>query len=204
MNPYHAGRASIGMSERPKNRRAQRSAQAILAAAQEIMVTEGPDAVTYQRVAEVSGVGRATVYRHWHSIDDLLMAVFEQFPYPALELDETGTFRERIHRMLSWIGHTYMVPRIKPMALAVAERSHYDERMRAIRDGIASQVEATLAGAIADAPAELREHLVSEDTSVLVSLLVGPVFFRPLIQNEAIDDWFIDTVIDSIFLKKPV
>lgn len=191
------------MTDRPKDRRAQRSAQAILAAAQEIVSTQGIDAVTHQRVAEVAGVGRATVYRHWNSIDDLLMAVFEQFPYPALEPDNTGTFRERLHRILSWIGGAYMVPRIKPMALAVAERSPRDERMRAIRDGIIAQLRSTIAIAIEDAPPELRENLITEDTSVLVSLLFGPIFLRPLIQNEEIDDQFIDTVIDSIFIKKP-
>lgn len=167
------------MSGRPKKRRAQRSARSILDAVQEIMVTQGVDAVTHRRVAEISGVRRATIYRHWHSIDDLLMAVFEQFPYPALEPVEPSPFREEVHRLLCWIGSTYMVPRIKPMALAIAEGSHYDERMRAIRDGIVAQPQETLALAIASAPPEIRENSVTEDTSVLVSLLVGPVFFRP-------------------------
>jgi len=38
---------------------------AILDAARQVLFDEGWEALSHQRVAEVAGVGRATVYRHW-------------------------------------------------------------------------------------------------------------------------------------------
>jgi AcrR family transcriptional regulator len=47
----------------------------MLVAARELLVGEGPGAVTHQRVAQEAGVGRATVYRHWPRPEQLLLDV---------------------------------------------------------------------------------------------------------------------------------
>jgi AcrR family transcriptional regulator len=52
--------------------RVERTRLAVLEAATALLRTEGPDAVTHVRVAEASGVGRATLYRHWPEQADLL------------------------------------------------------------------------------------------------------------------------------------
>src|SRR5580704_9810498 len=58
--------------------RADRSRRRALEAAQQILMTEGWEAVTHLRVAELSGLGRATVYRHWPSTSDLLRDTLER------------------------------------------------------------------------------------------------------------------------------
>lgn len=173
----------------------------MLVAAREIMVTEGMDAITHQRVAEVAGVGRATVYRHWSSIDDLIFALFETQPFPFLEESESGDFQERLRHNLDWIVTFYTNELTRPVALAMAERAQWDERMREVLDRIVTEKERNLANAIQQAPPEVRASLVSEDTRTLVSLLLGPIYYRSMIQNDEVSKTFLDTVIDSIYRK---
>ena len=53
------------VSEVSTNPQVQRTHRVMLDAARELFHEQGPAAVTHLRVAETSGVARATVYRHW-------------------------------------------------------------------------------------------------------------------------------------------
>jgi AcrR family transcriptional regulator len=54
----------------------------MLAVAPELLVGEGPGAVTHQRVAQQAGVGRATGYRHWPQPEQLLLDVMSGADLP--------------------------------------------------------------------------------------------------------------------------
>ena len=57
--------------------RVQRSREAVFEAAHRLMHEGGPSAVTYSALSDASGVGRATLYRHWPTIDDLWAEMME-------------------------------------------------------------------------------------------------------------------------------
>ena len=52
--------------------RVERTREKVLAAAHELLRDHGPGGLSYSALAESSGVGRATLYRHWPDIDSLL------------------------------------------------------------------------------------------------------------------------------------
>src|SRR6267154_2352000 len=98
--------------------RAARSREAILAAAWDLLAREGPGAITHQRVAQQSGVGRATVYRHWAAPEDLLgdvlfSAELPFFASPALPL------RSWLHAELRQLADELALPAAAALALAV-------------------------------------------------------------------------------------
>ena len=65
----------------------------IEAAVREIITTDGPQAVTIERVSEVSGVARTTLYRRYRNKFELLQGVAEEIvpPLPReLEIDLEG------------------------------------------------------------------------------------------------------------------
>jgi AcrR family transcriptional regulator len=67
------------MSSKVADVRVERTWRMVLAAARRrLLLEEGWDAVTHVRVAAASGVGRATVYRHWPSCTDLLHDVLRR------------------------------------------------------------------------------------------------------------------------------
>ncbi|XVQ11302.1 TetR/AcrR family transcriptional regulator [Spirillospora sp. CA-255316] len=63
--------------EEPRNARGRRSRAALLAAAREIVETEGVTAATMAAVAERAGVTRRAVYLHFASRADLISALFD-------------------------------------------------------------------------------------------------------------------------------
>ena len=53
-----------------------RTREAVLTAATDLLVEGGPSAVTIDAVVARSGVAKSTIYRHWESRDEVLVAVF--------------------------------------------------------------------------------------------------------------------------------
>src|SRR5581483_7919249 len=58
--------------------RVQRTRAAVLRATIELMAEGGPEAITHQVVARRAGVGRATLYRHWPSAEELVFAALAE------------------------------------------------------------------------------------------------------------------------------
>ena len=68
-----------------------RSRAAVIRAATELLVEGGPYAVTIDAIVARSGVAKSTIYRHWESRDEVLLAVIEscapQLPEPDPDAD---------------------------------------------------------------------------------------------------------------------
>ena len=87
--------------------RVERTRQLVLATAAAILEEQGWEAVTHVAVAERSGVGRSTLYRHWPDATALVIEVIAQRAVTgqaALTGDlrrdltaELERFRERLH-----------------------------------------------------------------------------------------------------------
>lgn len=75
--------------------RVDRTRRSVMEAVAMLVVDEGAGSVTHQRVAEVSGVGRATLYRHWPTPADLL--------YEALQEAEQPLLRQRDEPLIEWL-----------------------------------------------------------------------------------------------------
>src|ERR1700710_352929 len=73
--------------------RVDRTRVAALRAVRELLIDEGWEAITQHRVAERSGVGRTTVYRHWPDRVAMVREAFELELHFTHELDLTGDLR---------------------------------------------------------------------------------------------------------------
>ncbi|KAA2253949.1 TetR/AcrR family transcriptional regulator [Solihabitans fulvus] len=96
---------------------ATRARERLLDAAEELFYAEGVRAVGVERILDVSGVGRASFYRHFTSKDDLLVEVLQ--------------IRDRQWR--AWLSGTidgwHLPPGQRPLAVfdALAERFSRDD-----------------------------------------------------------------------------
>jgi len=61
----------------PRQKRAQRTRTALLAAVEALVATEGADAVTTTRLAEITGVSVGTIYRYFSDREQLLLAAYD-------------------------------------------------------------------------------------------------------------------------------
>ncbi|MEC3957738.1 TetR/AcrR family transcriptional regulator C-terminal ligand-binding domain-containing protein [Nocardia sp. CDC153] len=61
------------------------TAEIVLTAALELILTEGAAALTPQRLHGMTGVARTTIYRHWPTPRDFLAALIAVAPHPSPE-----------------------------------------------------------------------------------------------------------------------
>jgi AcrR family transcriptional regulator len=181
--------------------RSEDARQAVLQAADDLLVAKGFAGVTIEGIAAAAGVAKQTVYRWWSSKTDVLLdafledAVEELTPadHGDLERDLRAYLRHLAHFLTkadagavfkALIGHAQHDP-----AFAAVLRAHYlDEQRR--RDRL------PLERAIArgELPADF-------DTSAAVDLLVGPIYHRVLVTGDAVNDAFVDGIVDG-FLRQ--
>jgi AcrR family transcriptional regulator len=70
--------------------RVARTRDAVVAAVRDLVQAAGIEAVTHQRVAEVAGVGRASVYRHWPDRTHLLLDALADLPAETGDWSSSG------------------------------------------------------------------------------------------------------------------
>lgn len=172
---------------------AQRSRQAILDAVTRLIRDEGAACVTHQRVAEEAGVGRATVYRHWPQLVDLLTAALEQTSLSFLE-PAPGTFVDRSADDLRRLARDLNSPLLTPMAATIVERAQFDETTRRLRDRLVAEITDNITAAAADA-VEAGEFRAAPPAEDLLAHLIGPLWVCRMLQDRLITDTLVDQVV---------
>ncbi len=156
-----------------------RSRTKLLAAATELLVEGGPQSVTVDAVAERSGVAKSTLYRHFRSVDELLLAVMRANVPHTMQLDLSAGFHAA---MREWMDNAVVAlsapdwPRVLSALLELrASRPEMAELLEAdFADKHAVLAELLNIGAAEGAiPAGLDVHLVTQ-------ALVGPLVLAAL------------------------
>lgn len=181
--------------------RVARSRARIVTAATELLVESGPRGVTVDAIAERSGVAKTTIYRHWPSINDLLIDVIHanvpDLTPTVLETDCEAALRSVMHQ----VAHRFADPdwvRIVPSLVALGHefpevadlmRSDRFERMGPIAELIDQGV----------AEGALPPGL---DATRATQLLIGPLFFAMIMGD--VDDLaaLADVVVDRLFAAR--
>ncbi|MBS2539298.1 TetR/AcrR family transcriptional regulator [Catenulispora sp. NF23] len=181
--------------------RSEEARQAVLRAADDLLVEKGFAGVTIEGIAAAAGVAKQTIYRWWGSKTDILLDTFLEDAARDLASREHGTLAEDLRAYLrqladfltgndagavfrALIGHAQ-----HDAAFAETLRTHYLDEQRQ-RD------RAPLDRAIARG--ELPNDL---DIPAAVDMLVGPVYHRVLMTGDPVDEAFIDQVVEH-FVKR--
>jgi AcrR family transcriptional regulator len=163
--------------------RVARSRARLLAAATELLIAGGPRGVTVDAVAERSGVAKSTLYRHWTSVNQLLVDVMRANVPPPTPVDLDGGFEAALR---SWIGRvvvTLSAPdwaRILPMLLELRTTS---PEVAELLDGDLDAKLATVVSILDLGAAEgrLPAHL---DPRLVTQTLIGPLVLASLSGDE--------------------
>lgn len=183
------------MEGKPLDARAERTRLAMIEAVTQIIVEEGAGAVTHQRVAERAGVGRATVYRHWPTSDDILLSVFELVRFPA-QVSEDGPAEERLAQLLRWLAGQFARPEVRAFILTISERSGRDPAIGRVMQARMAEFRRGIMGILDE-----TEIVFDEPAELLMARLVGPIWFRVLVQRENADASFIQGIVEDFFAR---
>jgi AcrR family transcriptional regulator len=175
--------------------RFQRSREAILRAARELLREHGPSAVTHNQIAELAGIGRATVYRHWPRTDQLLAEAMATVPMPFFA-QPTSPIRDWLALELAALARQLEHHDVLAVATTLAHTALWDEAMDARRAGFAEILSARLIDALAEAVrlGELRRSVGAETAAAAV---IGPIYYRATIERGLADGGLIERCVTA-------
>ena len=171
----------------------------VLAAAGRLLLSEGMERFTIERVAALSGASKVTIYKLWPSKGALALAGYYTQVEPVLEFPDTGDLeadlRVQLHSFVDLLTESPAGTVIRGL-IAEAQRDPalmdaYLETYSGPRRRLAVQrlASAQLAG-------QLREDV---DAESVIDQLWGACYHRLLLPDQPLDAAFVDRLVDNLF-----
>jgi AcrR family transcriptional regulator len=189
-------------SDNPPRRgrpRSAKSTKAILAAAGELLLEHGLDAVSMDAIAERAGVSKATIYRWWPTKETLAIdALYEDWAAAYPVAPDTGSLRgDLLGVFLPWVNHIVTRPYARVLG-ALLTRARTD-------DGFARELNERLVQPRRNRARPIFERAIargeipqSTDIELGLDLLYGPVYHRFLQGHLPLSPAFVEAVIDAV------
>jgi AcrR family transcriptional regulator len=178
--------------------RVTRTREVALRSAQTLLLRKGLSAVTHLHVAEHSGVGRKTLYRHWPTSHDLIYETFSSANFPQAQ--RTGNLRADLLAHLEALRVALVDGPLSYLIHALNERATTDDNIAELRDRLTAEGCEPIREILRDAirTKTLRARLDIEDAA---SHLEGPLFYRTLVRNETVPARLVTKLVDQ-FLER--
>jgi AcrR family transcriptional regulator len=156
--------------------------EAVLTTALKLMSDRGIEGTSVDEIAQVSGVSKATIYKHWTSKDVLCIEAISRLKCD-LPVFDSGNPRADVTDLLRHMAHTKKpeaFSRIWPRVIGyAASNPAFAKAFRArIGEGQRTQLAGLLRSAIEKG--ELRAGL---DMDTALDLLLGPILYRRFMQT---------------------
>jgi AcrR family transcriptional regulator len=176
--------------------RVRRSRAAVLAVCVELMVERGVHAVTVDSISERSGVAKSTIYRHWTTREDVIADAWTSLRATEAP-DPTDDLQSDVRAYLGWLAGRLDTPPLSVLLPDLMAASERDPASAALFEQVLRDRRHPLGDRLrrAAADGELPAHL---DVELAVSLLIGPLLHRRLLQRERLDDAWLDRVVASV------
>ena len=168
----------------------------VLAATQASIIEEGFGATTIDGIARRSGVARTTVYRHWESLNELLIEAVGCLDAPV-DVAETGCVRDDCLALLGQLAHALRTSNWGRILPAMIEAGSRDRDVHRHQAQLVRRRRAPLHRVLerARGSGELAGDVA---VALLAEQLAGPVFYRHLISHEAIDSAYLEALVDAV------
>ena len=174
----------------PLDARVIRTRNDILRAAVDVLTTEGLDAVTHHRLAEVAGYSRATIYKHWPSREALFVEAFSNRPSGA-HSTPTGDLRGDLIAELTMFRQGMERHRLDRALAALAALTTSIPELAAVRDRLVAEGERVLL--------ELLTPVASgAQLEAAMRMLSGSVLQNALLHGQLPSDEVIAATVDLL------
>ena len=169
------------------NGRTERVRTAVLAATRTELLAHGYAELTIERVAEVAGVAKSTVYRRWRDTAGLLAELLREMVKTWVPLPDSGSVAVDLRELALGIGRAYASPVTRSMMLGlIAAAVHSPRAADALREFFHTR---NLQAAESVQRGIKRGELPADTDPVEVIRALGaPFYYRMLVTHEPIDD----------------
>lgn len=177
--------------EPPEDARVARTRADVARAALEVLTTEGSDALTHARVAELAGYSKTTLYAHWPGrIDLIAMAIETLGDMPHHEL--TGDLRADVIAELQVFRTAIEELRLDRILAGMAQWASI-EQMAHIRDRVNTDGQRQMYAMLAD-------RFTGPALEAAVQMLTGVVACPALMYGTLPGDDVIEAAVDIVLV----
>jgi AcrR family transcriptional regulator len=176
--------------------RLARTRAVVLDAATEVLSEQGTEGFTVDAVVARSGVAKTTIYRHWPTKDELLLAAMACFARPESAPD-TGTLRGDLLELLGGLAYALADEQWSKSLPSMLERAEHHPQLAAQHLAIVQLKTAPLI-AVVERGRDRGEIRADVDLDLVPALFCGPLFFRRLMMRKTTDAAQVEAIVDSV------
>ena len=183
--------------------RISRTRAAVLRTATDLLVDGGPSAVTIDAIVARSGVAKSTIYRHWESRDDVLVAVIENCAPSLVAPDPALGFETGLRSLATQIRETLADPEWARMIPALLLLKSHQEDIADLDERLGHRQDETLAAVVRSG---VDEGVLPADVDIeqLAAMLIGPMVFAHLSGRPIVTEQFAQRVVDGLLRANAV
>lgn len=155
--------------------RITKTKQKVLEAGAVVLFTDGWSEVTHLRLAKETGVARGTIYRHWPTIDDLIVEIFESCdptPYAARRI---GELRADLIAELSLLSKNLAASKLGDIILNAARLADNNTMMARVHLAMHDIIRRPILDILSD-------HGLRAEREVVGRGLVAPILYHHLFE----------------------
>lgn len=179
------------------DRRVLKTRQSVIEAAQRLLFDGGPTALTYSALAEEAKVGRATLYRHWPTIDELWSEI-AALTTDRVTIELSGDLRSDLLTAMGLVEQMARTEAGRANFVAMLERSQWDdETFRFMKIfGKQTPVYQALCRGVEEGTYPYRQDLRTAANQLLGPLLLEALFTRGDFSSSLVEQ-LVDRFLDS-------
>ncbi len=176
--------------------RVARTRAAVLDAGARVLFTDGWSAVTHLRVAAEAGVGRATIYRHWPSVEDLLVDVLVVCQAPLKAPEPTGDLRTDLIAALPVFVEPLQTSKLPEILIAAIEKAPTDPRIQAMHDSM-TRISRAPVWQVASRSIDQGKLVPGLTEETVGAHLIGPVLYQYLFTGARLSQTDLERITDA-------
>lgn len=168
------------MRGRPRN---PANDTAILACAREILATQGFDALTFEAVAQATGISRVSIYRRWPSKAHLVTDIATRGNVPFPDVIEAEGMRAEMRAILTMLHDRYSQKDIGAASIGALIAWQHDPALRGeLEAGHEMETRETFRGVL-DKGKALGTVRADVDSDALFDIAVGAIVYAKLFSS---------------------
>ena len=181
--------------EKTTDKRVERSKAMVLAETYRQLARTGLAGFSIDEIARSSGVSKTTIYRHWPSRSALLIDACSRLGNVP-EAPDTGNVASDAKAYLAGLARQLHAANWSSLYPSIIDAAERDAEINALQAVLHRTFMAPVEQLIERAKGR-GELAPDRETRDLVAMLVAPLFYRRWFSKEAIDERFIEVIVQS-------
>lgn len=179
------------------DQRVVRSKAAVLNSTVELLLERGYGGTSVDEISRRSGVAKTTLYRHWPSRTDLLRDACSTIGTP-LDRPDAADLKDALTVVMKNLASLLRSAKWTSVLPSIIDAAERDPNIASMYSELQEEYSSVFRDLLSEAVDNGRLPK-NTDVSVLIALLVGPLFYRRWFSREVVSDAFAEQVVAQAF-----